>query len=715
EARALPPGVLEVIVSDNCSTDTTPEVVASAQSQGLNIRYIRNKVDIGSDANIAQCFNEAFGHYVQIMGDDDLYVKGTLSYLIDHLQKAEYGIVCLRPFGYEADPDKEYPRGGDARIETYDKVGDFLAAIGPYITFISACIINKRVQEDIDARQFCGSNLVQVQRNVYLKRYILACKRANSGGYDFFGSVRRTPRAYPRFVSPRRPHAGSNRSIRNTDAEVLPSIQPRAPAARTPRRSARDLQPLFRALRQPAPRTAICDAARTSRSTNSVAGKWARHGPLHERTMHRRIPLRPDVRASNCEQTMSHKNLEIERLRAVAVLLTILVHAPFKQLFNPYLYSSFTGVDLFFVISGFVVSQSLLATLPKNLGETPVQRLESSRQPIIAFYLRRVFRIAPSAFFYILLYWVVAYVMKATGSVALLARPADIFREGIAFAGGIYNYAMVYGGIPTNMSHYYSLSIEEHFYLLAPLLLVLCGLTSYRLAACAIGVGLVLFVARPLTAASIADLSHTRFDELLYGVIIALLVDKYRYLPVWQYHTLAGSDVSGESKLVRALRGPGTRALLKTLVGICLCALLALLPGVLNTDILGGTGQFFFSSAAFCGYALVSVALVILASLERGWILNISGLAPVLEYIGGRSYSIYLGHVLLILVYNDLYFRFYEFIPDFFKLTRTGYLIQFAMFMLLVLALAEATYRVVESPCRDFGKRVIRNFMEARA
>ncbi|KMY86507.1 acyltransferase 3 [Candidatus Paraburkholderia calva] len=411
---------------------------------------------------------------------------------------------------------------------------------------------------------------------------------------------------------------------------------------------------------------------------------------------------------------MSHKNLEIERLRAVAVLLTIIVHVPFKQLFHPYLYSSFTGVDLFFVISGFVVSQSLLSTLPRPLGDTPVQRLERSRQSILAFYLRRVFRIAPSAFFYIFLYWVVAYVMSATGSIASFARPADIFREGIAFAGGIYNYAMVFGGIPTNMSHYYSLSIEEHFYLLAPMLLVLCGRTSYRLAACAICVALVLFVLRPLTSVSIANLTHTRVDELLYGVVIALLIDKYRHLPMWRFNTLAGNVNAASPIFMRLLRAPRMRAFLKTVFGITLCALLALLPGVLNTDILGRSGQFYFSNAALCGYALVSVALVVLASLERGWILNIRMLAPFLEYIGSRSYSIYLGHVLLILVYNDLYFRFYERIPDSLKLTRTGYLIQFAVFMLLVLALAELSYRLVETTCKDLGKRVIRNFMEAR-
>lgn len=232
EARTLPPGVLEVIVSDNHSTDSTPDVVANAIAQGLPIRYIRNKIDVGSDANIAQCFNEARGDYVQIMGDDDIYVAGTLSYLIDFLQKAEYGVVVLRPFGYEVDPIAEHP-GGDARIDQYDQVGDFLAAIGPYITFISSCVINRRVQQEIDARQFCGSNLVQVHlvvnaalqvgRNAYLKRYILACKRANSGGYDFSEVfVERLGRILDSY----RPAGLSEHAIQQFETRMLKSYHP---------------------------------------------------------------------------------------------------------------------------------------------------------------------------------------------------------------------------------------------------------------------------------------------------------------------------------------------------------------------------------------------------------------------------------------------------------------------------------------------------------
>jgi len=194
ECAALQPGLVEVLVSDNHSTDETPDVVARAIAAGLPVRYIRNDADIGSDANIAQCFNEARGHYVQIMGDDDLYVTGKLSYLLDQLRRAEFGVVCLRPYGYEVDYTKEFP-GGRGGILEYTNAGDFLAAIGPFITFISSCVINRRIQAQIDARQFCGSNLVQVhlvvnaillgRRNMYLTDYILACKRNNSGGYDF--------------------------------------------------------------------------------------------------------------------------------------------------------------------------------------------------------------------------------------------------------------------------------------------------------------------------------------------------------------------------------------------------------------------------------------------------------------------------------------------------------------------------------------------------
>ncbi|TDV34718.1 glycosyltransferase involved in cell wall biosynthesis [Paraburkholderia caballeronis] len=194
EADLADNGTLEIIVSDNCSADETGKVVESLRARGLAVRYIRNQTNIGSDANIAQCFNEASGHYVQILGDDDLYLPGRLRQIVALLGERERGLVCLKPYGYEHDFLKERPSGATGRLDC-EHAADFLYEIGALVTFISSCIINKRLLPDIDARSYCGSNLVQVHLvvqailrcplNSYVLDYTLACKRANSGGYDF--------------------------------------------------------------------------------------------------------------------------------------------------------------------------------------------------------------------------------------------------------------------------------------------------------------------------------------------------------------------------------------------------------------------------------------------------------------------------------------------------------------------------------------------------
>lgn len=185
---------IEIVVSDNGSTDNTLAVVESVQSLGFALRYVRNAENMGSDANIAQCFNLAQGQYVMILGDDDLLVDGALSWLLQTLMRRTWGVVCLRPYGFESDFRREYPGAGGKEIEFSD-AGDFLAAIGSFMTLISSCVINKSLLVGQDAREFCGGNLVQVhlviraalkgEHNLFVRRYWVACQRNNSGGYDF--------------------------------------------------------------------------------------------------------------------------------------------------------------------------------------------------------------------------------------------------------------------------------------------------------------------------------------------------------------------------------------------------------------------------------------------------------------------------------------------------------------------------------------------------
>jgi abequosyltransferase len=195
-------GLVEVLVSDNCSPDQTQDVVKAEIAAGLPITYVRNDENIGSDANIAQCFNLAAGRYVQILGDDDFPVDGVLESLLDLLAKNDFGVVCLRPYGFEDDFRQEFPGGGGGEHVFLDS-GEFLVQIASLMTLISACVINKHSPPDVDALAFCGGNLVQVhlviraalaaRQNLFVDRYSIACKRNNSGGYDhakvFVGSL----------------------------------------------------------------------------------------------------------------------------------------------------------------------------------------------------------------------------------------------------------------------------------------------------------------------------------------------------------------------------------------------------------------------------------------------------------------------------------------------------------------------------------------------
>jgi glycosyltransferase involved in cell wall biosynthesis len=189
----VPQGSVEIVVSDNASTDHTQEVIQAAIAGGLPVRAVRNERNIGSDANIAQVFNLSAAPYVMILGDDDILVDGTLRFLVETARQG-FGVICLRPYGYNTDYRKEYP-GDIGKDREFDDAGDFLAAIGAYMTLISACVVNKKLLGSVDARDYCGGNLVQVhlvvkaaligERNLYRTRYAVACKRNNSGGYDF--------------------------------------------------------------------------------------------------------------------------------------------------------------------------------------------------------------------------------------------------------------------------------------------------------------------------------------------------------------------------------------------------------------------------------------------------------------------------------------------------------------------------------------------------
>ena len=69
---------IEILVSDNASEDGTDELIAESFPM---VRYIKNKINMGWDYNFLQCYREAKGKYVIILGSDDRISAGCIEYL----------------------------------------------------------------------------------------------------------------------------------------------------------------------------------------------------------------------------------------------------------------------------------------------------------------------------------------------------------------------------------------------------------------------------------------------------------------------------------------------------------------------------------------------------------------------------------------------------------------------------------------------------------
>ena len=210
---------------------------------------------------------------------------------------------------------------------------------------------------------------------------------------------------------------------------------------------------------------------------------------------------------------------DIQGLRAIAVILVILAHASVPGFEGGYI-----GVDVFFVISGFVITSLLLRQPPRGV-----------RHNLAYFYARRIRRIVPAATLTLVATTLAAYFLLGTNFVPQLlgdVRWASLFSENFRLIRTGSNY-FIPGIAPSLVTHFWSLAVEEQFYLAFPLVVFSLTLMSpLRHRTTSLGVFLVAAIGAsawyswhltPISPTVAYYSPFTRFWEIALGALVALL------------------------------------------------------------------------------------------------------------------------------------------------------------------------------------------------
>jgi glycosyltransferase involved in cell wall biosynthesis len=193
---------VELVVSDNASPDETAEVVREFIERGLQIRYIRNATNVGPDANFFQCFEQAHGNYVWIIGDDDSIASGGMKAVLDILDdKAGYDMINIAPHNFYHSPTEKIgrirPTGRHYVVNDAIKYSHLVNTTGDFI-FISTVIVNKdRAIQHMPASSanMIGSQVIQLAwvfsalrsmtRSIYISdRIVLAGRDTHRGNFS---------------------------------------------------------------------------------------------------------------------------------------------------------------------------------------------------------------------------------------------------------------------------------------------------------------------------------------------------------------------------------------------------------------------------------------------------------------------------------------------------------------------------------------------------
>lgn len=386
----------------------------------------------------------------------------------------------------------------------------------------------------------------------------------------------------------------------------------------------------------------------------------------------------------------------LDGLRTLAVVAVVLYHLNLT-----WAQGGLLGVTIFFVLSGYLITRLLINEIAKT-----------GRIDLKSFWIRRIRRLFPAVVTVVV---VTCALCTVFNHVMLTKMRPDILPSLLFFNNWwqiLHNVSYFNAlGDPSPLTHFWSLAIEEQFYLIwPPLLLAMVSMHMSKpntrrvvLGLAAVSAVAMMVLYNPATDPSrVYYGTDTRVFSLLLGAWMAFIPDRdlapARLVRHLGLDRLAGAGkhdkpksntaeaaTTKPSELARFWSSPASIDLLGVVGLVGLAAMVALTNGYTAFQYRGGT--------LLCS---ILTLMVIAACVQPQGMVARALAAEPLVWIGKRSYSIYLWHYPLLLLMNP--------VANINDTPWWHYILQ----VLLVVAAAECSYRLIETPFRKgaFGRTV---------
>lgn len=394
----------------------------------------------------------------------------------------------------------------------------------------------------------------------------------------------------------------------------------------------------------------------------------------------------------------------LDGLRTLAVVAVVLYHLNLT-----WAQGGLLGVTIFFVLSGYLITRLLINEVSKT-----------GRIDLKSFWIRRIRRLFPAVVTVV----VVTCALCTIFNHVMLTKMRPDILPSLLFFNNWWQIAQNVSyfnalGDPSPLTHFWSLAIEEQFYLIWPPLLfamVSMHVSKPNTRRVVLGLAAVSALAMMVLYNPAADPSRvyygtdTRVFSLLLGAWMAFIPDR-DLAPVRLAHRLGLNRLAGAAKhgknaedkpgkkvdesadtapaqpsaLVRFWSSPASIDVLGVVGLVGLAAMVALTNGYTAFQYRGGT--------LLCS---ILTLMVIAACVQPQGMVARALSAELLVWVGKRSYSIYLWHYPLLLLMNPVA-----------NISDTPWW-QYILQVLVVVAVAECSYRFIETPFRKgaFGRTV---------